>query len=149
MAMTTAMCHSIALLFFNNTALANWGDATGLPASAGAGSVYGGLHSADPGLAGNQTTSELSYTGYNASARPGLARSSAGWTVGTGGAVSNAAAMTWGACTAGSGTCTYLGLGFATSSTGNLFCTGSTNNLSISAGITPSAAIGAITWTLS
>ena len=43
---------------FNNTAIANVGDATGLPASATAGSLWVSLHTADPGEAGTQSTSE-------------------------------------------------------------------------------------------
>lgn len=45
------------------------------------------LHTADPGEAGNQTTSETAYTGY---ARVNVARTSGGWTV-SGNSVSPAA----------------------------------------------------------
>lgn len=40
------------------------GDATGLRGSSVAGSLYFSLHSADPGEAGDQTTSEVTYGGY-------------------------------------------------------------------------------------
>ena len=149
MALTTTAAHSIALLLFNNTTFANWGDATGLIGSTGAGSIYGLLLTADPGV-GASYANEAAYTGYNASARPGLARSSAGWTVGSGGAVTNAAAMTFGACTASSSTVTFCALSLANSgtTTANMVSTGTTNSLSVSAGITPSFAIGALSWTL-
>lgn len=65
-------------LLFENTAIANLGDAGGLRASATAGSLYFSLHTADPGEAGDQTTSECTYTSY---ARVAVARSSAGFTV--------------------------------------------------------------------
>lgn len=64
-------------LLFQNTTWANIGDATGLVGSGTAGSFYVSLHTADPS-AGNQTTSETSYTGYT---RVAVARSSGGWTV--------------------------------------------------------------------
>jgi hypothetical protein len=64
-------------LVFTNTTWANVGDATGLVGSSVAGSLYVSLHTASP-AAGDQTTSETSYTGY---ARVAVARSGAGWTV--------------------------------------------------------------------
>ncbi len=115
------------------------GDAAGLQNSAAAGSFYVSLHTADPGEAGDQTTSEANYTGY---ARVAVARSGAGWTV-SGGNVSNAAAVTFGACTAGSSTCTYFGIGSDLSGAGNLFFKGAlTASLAVTAGITPAFAIG-------
>ncbi len=54
------------------------------------------LHTADPGEAGSQTTSEATYTGY---ARVAVNRNAGGWTVAAN-AVSNTAAITFGACTA-------------------------------------------------
>ncbi len=70
--------NELLLLLFNNTDIANIGDASGLQNSATAGSLYVALHTADPGEAGNATTSEAAYTGY---ARVAVARSGAGWTV--------------------------------------------------------------------
>src|SRR3972149_6572528 len=84
--------NSLLLLLFNNTDIANIGDAAGLQNSLAAGSLFVALHTADPGEAGDQTTSEIAYTGY---ARVGVARSGAGWTV-SGNSVSNAAAVTFG-----------------------------------------------------
>ena len=61
-AMTTAAANAFLLLFFNNTAWATIGDASGLQPSAVAGSLYVSLHTADPTEAGNQSSSEISYT---------------------------------------------------------------------------------------
>ena len=72
---------------FNNDAIALVGDATGLRGSTTAGSLYVSLHTADPGEAGDQTTSETAYTNY---ARVAVARTTGGWTV-TNNAVANAA----------------------------------------------------------
>lgn len=99
------------------------------------------MHTADPGEAGSQTTSEATYTGY---ARVDVARTAGGWTI-SGANVSNAAAVTFGACTAGTNTITHFGIGSDLSGAGNLFLKGTvTPNLAVSAGITPSFAIGAL-----
>lgn len=104
------------LLFFNNTDFANIGDAGGLQNSAAAGSLYVSLHTADPGEAGTQSTSEANYTGY---ARVAVARSAGGWTV-SGNSVSNTAAVPFGACSAGSNTILYVGIGTDPSGAGTL-----------------------------
>lgn len=70
--------NELLLLLFNNTNIANIGDATGVQGSATAGSLYLVGHTADPGEAGSATTNEISYTGY---ARIAVPRSSAGFTV--------------------------------------------------------------------
>lgn len=148
MSASNAFENSLLLLLLNNTNIANLGDATGVRGATTAGSVFVALHTADPGEAGDQTTSEATYTGY---ARVGVARSSGGWTVSgtapTQGA--NAAAVTFGACTAGSNTITHFSIGFATSGASVILASGAlTASLAVSAGITPSFAIGALTATL-
>lgn len=99
--------NQILLLFFNNTDIANIGDAAGLQNSVTAGNFYIALHTADPGEAGKQNTSEAAYTGY---ARTPVARSGAGWTV-AGNQVSNAAAISFPAATGGSETETHFSIG--------------------------------------
>lgn len=139
MSKTNAMENGMLLLFFNNTDFANIGDAGGLQNSAAAGSLYVSLHTGDPGEAGDQTTSEATYTGY---ARKAVARSGAGWTI-SGNAVSNAAAITFDPCTAGSNTITHFGVGTDSSGTGTLLYKGAlTASLAVSAGITPNFPIG-------
>lgn len=103
--------NELLLLIFNNVDIALIGDAGGLQNSAAAGSLYVALHTADPGEAGDQTTSEIAYTGY---ARAAIARSGAGWTV-SGNQVSNAALFNLGPCTAGSDTATHWSIGVAAS----------------------------------
>ena len=99
-------------LIFENTAIANVGDASGLRATTTAGSLYFSLHTSSPGEAGDQTTNEITYTSY---ARVAVARSAAGWTV-TGNTTAVDANVTFPLGTGGSGTATHWGLG--TSSTG-------------------------------
>ncbi len=127
-------------LIFNNTDVAGVGDAAGLQNSAAAGSLYVSLHTADPGEAGEQTTSETAYTNY---ARVAVARSAAGWTV-AGNNASNAAAVAFPACGATGATLTYFGIGTdSTGGTGMLLFKGAlTSSLAVSSGITPSFAIG-------
>jgi hypothetical protein len=136
-----ALENGLGLLLFNNTDLALIGDAAGLQNSAVAGSFFISLHTADPGDAGTQLTSEATYTGY---ARVAVARSSAGWTVSAAN-ISNAAAVTFAQCTAGSNTITYFGIGETASGAGTLWLSGILDaSLAVSAGITPAFAIGVL-----
>lgn len=139
MSATNAFETNLLNHIFTNAAIANIGDATGLPASATAGSLYVSLHTADPGEAGDQTTNETAYTNY---ARVAVARSSAGWTV-SGSNASNTAAVNFAQCGATGATITHFGVGTSSSGTGNLLVSGAlTSSLAVSNGITPSFAIG-------
>ena len=139
MSATNAFETDLLKLIFQNVALANVGDASGLQPSSTAGSLYISLHTGDPGETGDQTTSEATYTGYG---RVAVARSDAAWTV-SGNAASNAAAVTFGACSAGSNTITHFGIGTAETTAGHLLFSGAlTASLAVSAGITPEFAIG-------
>lgn len=134
MSKTNAFENSLLLLIFNNTDIANIGDAAGLQNSATAGSLYVSLHTADPGEAGSQTTSEIAYTSY---ARVAVARSGAGWTV-TGNSVSPAATISFPAGTGGSGTATYFGIGTDSSGAGTLLYKGAISpSIVCGSGITP------------
>lgn len=139
MSVTTAAGTAIGVLFFNNTAWANVGDASGLQPSATAGSFYVSLYTSSPGVGGNQATNEVAYTNY---VRLAVARSGAGWT-GSGLNVSNAAAITFATCGASGATVTHFGLGSASSGNGNLFFFGALSaSKAIANGDTPSFAIG-------
>jgi hypothetical protein len=139
MSATDAFETSLLQLYFQNTNHANVGDATGLRSSTAAGSFYVSLHTADPGETGAQNTTECAYGSY---ARQAVVRSAAGWTV-SGANVSNAAVITFPTATSGSETATHFGIGSAVSGAGNLFFKGAlTAGRAISAGITPSFAIG-------
>lgn len=148
MSASNATENSLLLLLFNNTNFANVGDATGLRGSTTAGSFYIALHTADPGEAGDQTTSEATYTGY---ARVAVARSSGGFTVsGTAPTqVTNAGTVAFPACTGGSNTLTYFSVGVASSGASVIVASGAlTASLAVSSGITPSFAASALTVTL-
>jgi hypothetical protein len=143
MSATNAFETSLLQHIFQNAAIANIGDVAGLPASAAAGSLFVSLHTADPGEAGSQTTSEVAYTGY---ARQAVARSGAGWAV-SGNNASNAAAVSFGPCTAGTATVTHFGIGTASSGAGNLLFKGALTasiTVTTSSNATQTFAIGQI-----
>lgn len=141
MSATNTFETNILKLILQNVDHPNIGDATGLRGSTTAGVLYVSLHTGDPGEAGSQTTSEATYTGY---ARVSVARSAGGWAVASG-VGDNVAAITFGACSAGSNTITHFGLGSDSSGAGNLFFSGAlTASLAVSAGITPEFAAGAL-----
>jgi hypothetical protein len=118
-------------LIFNAVGIANIADNAG---SSPLTNLYVSLHTADPTSSGNQTSSEVSYTGY---ARVAVARTSAGWTV-TGNSVSPAATISFPACSGGSATATNFSAGTASSGTGEILYTGTvTPNISIASGVTP------------
>lgn len=118
-------------LIFNATAIA---DLAENDSTSPATNIYVSLHTADPGEAGDQTTSETTYTGY---ARVAVARTSGGWTV-TANSVSPVADITFGLCTAGTATITYFAVGTASSGAGKLLYSGTvTPSISVSSGVTP------------
>ena len=144
MSLSNASETALLNLLFNNTAWALIGDASGLQPSAAPGSFYVALHTADPGEAGAQNTTEAAYTGY---ARVAVARSAGGFTV-SGNQVSNTATVQFGECTAGSATVTYFTVGTAASGAGSVIYRGALSaSRSISAGITPLFNAGALTGT--
>jgi hypothetical protein len=123
--------NDLLLLLFNATAIANIADNAGTSPLT---NLYVSLHTADPGEAGNQTTSECAYTSY---ARVAVARTSGGWTVSSG-SVSPAATISFPACTGGTETATYAAVGTASSGTGKLLYSGALSpSISISSGVTP------------
>lgn len=128
----TAYASAMLALVFNATLFANVAiNASSSPIV----SVFNGLHTADPGAAGSQTTSEITYTSY---ARVAVTRTSGGWTV-TSNVVTPVAAITFPAGTGGAGTATFWGIGSLTSGAGVLFYSGAiTPNIVCGAGITPS-----------
>jgi hypothetical protein len=123
--------NDLLLLIFNATTIANLAiNATSSPLT----SLYVSLHTANPGTAAPQTTSEAAYTGY---ARQAVTRSNVGFTV-TAASVSPAANVTFPAATAGSETETYFGIGTAVSGTGKLLYSGAISpTIAVVAGVQP------------
>lgn len=118
-------------LIFNGTAIADLADND---ATSPLTNLYVALHTADPGEAGDQTTSEVTYTSY---ARVAVARTSGGWTV-TANSVSPVANITFPAGTGGSGTVTHFSVGTLSTGAGKLLYSGTvTPNVVTGNGITP------------
>lgn len=118
-------------LIFNATAIANIADnaATG-PLT----NLYVALHTADPGEAGVQNTSEAAYTSY---ARQAVARTAGGFTV-SGNSVSPAANIDFPAATAGVETITHFSIGVAVSGATKILYSGTvTPNISVTTGVIP------------
>jgi hypothetical protein len=142
--MTNAFETALGLLIFNNTDVANVGDAAGLQNSATAGTTQltlstSALTDADTLL----TATEVAYTGY---ARPTPARSGAGWSS-SGDTISNAALIQFGEMTAGGpDTVVHLGLGLLGSGNQLDLHQDLAADLVINNGVNPQFAIGALDW---
>ncbi len=128
-------------LIFNNTDIANIGDAAGIQNSATAGSLYIALYTSAPGEAGGGT--EATYGAY---ARQAVARSGAGWTV-SGNQAENAAIISFPECTSGSETVTDFAILTASSGGDMLFYGSLDTSRAVSTGVTVEFAIGALTIT--
>ena len=123
--------NDLLLLIFNTTTIANIADNAGTSPLT---NLYVSLHTADPGEAGVQNTSEATYTSY---ARVAVARTSGGWTV-TANSVSPAADIDFPAATGGTNTITYFGVGVASSGATKLLYSGAVSpSISVSDGVTP------------
>lgn len=119
-------------LIFNATVIANIADNA---ATAPLTNLYVSLHTADPGEAGDQTTSETAYTGY---ARVAVARTTGGFTV-TANSVSPVANVDFGECTALPGAAiTYFAVGTASTGTGKILYSGTvTPSIAMAVGVIP------------
>lgn len=131
MSKSNSLENALLLLIFNATTFANVAiNATSGPLT----NLYVSLHTADPGEAGDQTTSEAAYGSY---ARQPVLRTSGGWTV-TGNSVSPVANIDFPTCTSGTETETHFGVGSLVSGAGVLYYSGTlTPNISVSSGVIP------------
>jgi hypothetical protein len=135
MGMSNTFENDIALLIFNNTNIADIGDATGLRGSSTAGSLWIALHTADPTDTGTATTSETAYTGY---ARVALARSGSGWTV-TNNVASPTSNVDFGECTASpGGAITHMSVVNTSSGAGKILVSGAlSTSITVAVGVIP------------
>lgn len=106
--------------------------------------LYVALHTADPGAAGSQTTSEATYGSY---ARVTVSRSSSGWDV-VGQTASNDDILQFPQCSSGSNTITHVSIGTASSGAGQIIASGALSaSINVSAGIQPQFAANTLTHT--
>lgn len=107
--------------------------------------LYLALHTADPGEAGSQTTSEATYTSY---ARVAVARTGVGWTI-SNPTATNAALVQFPTATGGTNTITHVSIGTTSSGAGQILVSGALNSsLTVSSGIQPQFSAGALVFTL-
>ena len=147
MSATNATSAALLSHYLENADHAYIGDAGGLRGSVAAGSLYLSLHTADPS-AGDQTTSEATYTGYVS--REAVARALASWNLTTAdpATATNANVISFDPCTGGSNTITHVGIGTDASGAGNLlFVVTLDASLAVSNGITPEFAADTLTVT--
>lgn len=131
MGKSNAHSQGLLKLYFQAIAYANVADNA---ASSPLANIEASLHTADPGAAGNQSTSEIGYTSY---ARVPVARSTSGWAL-TGQTMNPVAPITFPAGTGGSGTASYMGLGSASSGSGVLGYSGAISpTITTGSGVTP------------
>ncbi len=129
---TSQYANNLLLLVFNATTFANVAiNATSSPLT----NLYVSLHTSSPGATGSQNTNEAAYAGPYA--RVAVARTSGGWTV-TANSVSPAGTVIFPACSGGTETETYAGIGSASSGAGNLFYFGPISpTIAVANGVTP------------
>lgn len=124
-------------LIFNGDAIANLADDAGASPLT---DLYVSLHTADPGEAGTQDTSECAYTNY---ARQAVPRDNTGFTV-SGNQVTLAAAVAFPAGESGDNeTVTHFAIGVASAGTTKILASGAVSpNISVTDGVTPRLTTG-------
>jgi hypothetical protein len=132
MGKSTTTSNNILNLYYRAVAIGNIADNA---ATSPLTNTFTALHTADPAAAGNQSTSEVTYTGYG---RATVARTTGGWSAASGGSVSPAANIDFAAGTGGSGTATFFSQGKAISGATDIFHSGTvTPNIVTGNGVTP------------
>lgn len=123
--------NNLLKLIYNATAWANYADNA---ASSPQTNIHCALHTADPGEAGDMTTSEAAYTSY---ARVNVARTTGGWTV-TANSVSPVANIDFPAGSGGSGTVTHFSTGKTGGGATDILLSGTVSpNIVTGNGVTP------------
>lgn len=140
---STVFSNNIIDLIFNGIAIT---DLAENDATSPLTNLYLSLHTASPGIGGNQTTNETAYTNY---ARIAVSRVGyAGWTAASLGAALNAALAQFAQCGVTGATITHVGIGTASSGAGKMLYAGALNaSLAVSNGIQPQFAAGALSVT--
>jgi hypothetical protein len=134
---STPASNAILALIFNAT---TWNNIAENDTTGPATNLYVGLHTADPGVGGSQTTNETAYTNY---ARVAVARTTGGWAAPTGGATSNAALIQFPQCGVTGATITHVSIGTDASGAGQVLYAGALNSpLAVANLIQPQFAIG-------
>lgn len=128
--------NALLKLIFNATAIANLADNAAVSPLT---NLYWALHTADPGEAGSQASSEATYTSY---ARVAVPRTTGGMTAASAGSTSPVANVDFPAATGPAlptvVTITHFSIGVASSGASNILYSGPvTPNINVSNGVTP------------
>jgi hypothetical protein len=131
MSIANATETAILKLIYQAIAWANYADnAAGTPQTL----VDNALHTGDPLDAGNQSTSETTYTSYT---RVGVTRGTAGWTESSG-TITPVANIDFPAGTGGAGTITHWSTGKSGGGTSTILWSGTVSpNITAGSGVTP------------
>lgn len=129
---SSAFENDLLKLIFNGTAIANLADNA---AASPLANLYVSLHTADPTDGGNQSSSEISYTGY---ARVAVARNGGAFVV-SGSTVNPAANIDFPLSTGGTGgTATHFAIGIAASGATKFLYAGPISpTIAVANGVTP------------
>jgi hypothetical protein len=128
MAKSNTFENDVLKLYYHGTPIANIADNAAVSPLT---NLYLALHTADPGEAGDQTTNEVTYTGY---AREAVARSGAGFNI-SGNEVTLVADADFPNCTAGPQTATHFSVGVASAGASKILHRGAiTPNIAILVG---------------
>lgn len=132
MSLSDVMENAVLNLVYRAVAWANVADNA---ATSPITNTFSALHTADPGDAGTQATSEVTYTSYG---RATVARTTGGWSAASGGSISPAANIDFAAGTGGSGTATFFSQGKTVSGATDAYHIGTvTPNIVTGNGVTP------------
>jgi len=132
MSISDATENNILKLIFNATA---WANVAQNNATSPLTDIAVALHTADPGDAGTQSTSEVTYTNY---ARVNVVRTTGGWTASSAGSTSPVANIDFPAGTGGSGTVTHFSVGKTGGGATEILWSGTvTPNIVTGNGVTP------------
>lgn len=114
----TALCNDWLALLFNGTAIADiaMNDSSG-PLT----ELWIALHTANPGVTGDQTINEATYGGYT---RISVVRTTLGWQVPGSGQTRNVEVLFFPVAIAGEETLTHVSIGTASSGAGRTLYTG-------------------------
>ena len=132
MPLSATFANDLVKLILTAVPIANIADNAGASPIA---TLYFSLHTADPGAAGTQSTSELAFDGY---ARMPIVRQASAWDI-TGNIVKPKAAIEFAEMLTGAGGLVrWVGIGIASNNAGKLLVRGPlTPNIDVVPGVTP------------
>lgn len=135
MAKSVTFCNDLLNMTFINGFTTGWATSNFL---------YVAIHTTDPSL-GNQSTGEISYTGY---ARQAVIRTSAGWSV-SGASTTTVADILFPAINSGTAIGNYVSIGVASAGAGEVLYSGAITGAPLTFGVgdTPRIVLGKLTIT--